>query len=97
MSHSSLRAEGEAISVNIAPSRLLRHYAPRNDTCLKCDIVKVSNYEFGFCHSFVSLRTASERSEESLVVEQKRSFTSFRACPELAEGMTVLTSLSNPK
>jgi hypothetical protein len=41
MSHSSLRAYGEAISVNIALSRLLRHYAPRNDTCLKCDIVKV--------------------------------------------------------
>jgi hypothetical protein len=36
-----LRAEGEAISMNIALSRLLRHYAPRNDTCLKCDIVKI--------------------------------------------------------
>jgi hypothetical protein len=44
MSHSSLRAYGEAISMNIAPSRLLRHYAPRNDTCLKCDIVKLYTY-----------------------------------------------------
>jgi len=27
-------------------------------------------------------------SEGSLYVEQKRSFTSFRACPECNEGMT---------
>jgi len=37
---------------------------------------------------FTSFKGKLREGEESLFVEQKRSFTSFRACPELAEGMT---------